>query len=311
MDSDDRGIILHQYDVSPYVRKVKIALAIKRLAWRGCTQPVIAPKPDLVALTGGYRRIPMLQIGADIYCDSDLIIRELDRRFPAPPLGCDGEHAMLFALSPWFGALLTQTAVPIIFSDGRTVDPAFAKDREQVMGGPYVDIPGWTAAAPQAAESLRAQLDWIDRALADGRPWLNGEAPGLLDIFAYPNIGFVREMRIDTTPIDRLDRVTAWEERIRALPERRQGDIAPAEAVDIARAAIPAVAEGVADDEPNRLTAGDRVVVRAVDYGRDPVEGVLLSSSAQHVTIGRNDDRTGAVNVHFPRFGFSVERLSG
>ncbi|MDB5687598.1 MAG: hypothetical protein JWR77_2187 [Rhizorhabdus sp.] len=308
MTAGDQGIILHQYDISPYVRKVKIALAIKGLGWRGCTQPVIAPKPDLVALTGGYRRIPVLQIGADIYCDSDLIIRELDRRFPETPLGCDGPNAMLFALSPWFGALLTQTAVPIIFSDGRTVDPAFAKDREQVMGGPYVDITGWTAAAPHAAESFRAQLDWIDRTLAEGRPWLSGDAPGLLDIFAYPNLGFVREMRIDTAPIDRLDRVTAWEERIEALPEGRLADISTSEAVEVARAATPSTEGRVSADEPAELKAGDRVVVSAVDYGRDPVEGVLVSSSAQHVTIRRTDERAGEVNVHFPRFGFRVER---
>ena len=28
------------------------------------------PKPNLTALTGGYRKTPVLQIGADIYCNS-------------------------------------------------------------------------------------------------------------------------------------------------------------------------------------------------------------------------------------------------
>jgi Glutathione S-transferase, N-terminal domain len=41
------------------------------------------PKPDLTALTGGYRKTPVLQIGADIYCDSQLIMRELERRYPS------------------------------------------------------------------------------------------------------------------------------------------------------------------------------------------------------------------------------------
>src|SRR3546814_12568017 len=89
--------ILHQYDVSPFARKVKMALAIKGVAWRACTQPVIAPKPDLLPLTGGYRRIPILQMGDDLYCASDLILRVLVRRFPAPPLCSDGQPAMTFA----------------------------------------------------------------------------------------------------------------------------------------------------------------------------------------------------------------------
>jgi hypothetical protein len=61
-------------------------LGIKRIAWRACTPPVIAPKQDLVALTGGYRWIPVMQVGANVYCDSQLIIRTLDRMFPEPPL---------------------------------------------------------------------------------------------------------------------------------------------------------------------------------------------------------------------------------
>src|SRR3546814_14155082 len=91
-------------------------------------------------------------MGADLYCDSDLILRVLDRLFPDPPLGCDGAHAMTFALSPWFGQQLTQVAVPISFAGAEAVDPAFAKDREQVMGGPFVDLERWRAEAPHARE---------------------------------------------------------------------------------------------------------------------------------------------------------------
>src|SRR3546814_16373986 len=86
--------------------------------------------------------------------------------------------AMTFALSPWFGQQLTQVAVPISFAGAEAVDPAFAKDREQVMGGPFVDLERWRAEAPHARETLRAQLGWIDAVLSDGRPWLSGDAPG-------------------------------------------------------------------------------------------------------------------------------------
>lgn len=77
-------LILHHYDFSNYAEKVRLALGYKKLAWRGVTIPPVAPKPDLTPLTGGYRRTPVLQIGADIFCDTHLILRELERRKPEP-----------------------------------------------------------------------------------------------------------------------------------------------------------------------------------------------------------------------------------
>ncbi len=58
--------------------------------------------------------------------------------------------------------------------------------------------------------------------------------------------------------------------------------------------------------EPNGLKPGDTVTVMADDYGRDPVSGELVSSSAQHIALKRNDPRVGDVVVHFPRAGFLV-----
>jgi glutathione S-transferase len=85
-------LILHQYEISPFSEKVRVAMAIKGLGWRACNQPSIMPKPELVALTGGYRRIPVLQIGADLYFDSQYIMEELERRFPGEPalFACSG-----------------------------------------------------------------------------------------------------------------------------------------------------------------------------------------------------------------------------
>src|ERR1700687_2733100 len=88
-------IILHHYDTSPYSEKVRLGFGLKGLAWASVELPQIMPKPNLTALTGGYRKTPVLQIGADIYCDSQLIMRELERRHPTPSFypagrGADG-----------------------------------------------------------------------------------------------------------------------------------------------------------------------------------------------------------------------------
>ncbi len=44
---------------------VRVAFGIKGLAWKSVIIPRILPKPDLMPLTGGYRKTPVLQIGAD------------------------------------------------------------------------------------------------------------------------------------------------------------------------------------------------------------------------------------------------------
>jgi glutathione S-transferase len=77
-------IILHHYETSPYSEKVRLGFGLKGLPWASVEIPRIMPKPDLTALTGGYRKTPVLQIGADIYCDSQLIMCELERRHPTP-----------------------------------------------------------------------------------------------------------------------------------------------------------------------------------------------------------------------------------
>ena len=88
-------LILHHYDRSPFSEKVRLIFGLKRLEWRSVVQPMVLPKPALTPLTGGLRRIPVLQIGADVYCDTNLIAAELDRRFPDPPLfGPPAEAAM-------------------------------------------------------------------------------------------------------------------------------------------------------------------------------------------------------------------------
>jgi len=52
--------------MSLFAERIRRILAFKKMAWRSVEQPMMAPKPDLTPLTGGNRRIPVLQIGADV-----------------------------------------------------------------------------------------------------------------------------------------------------------------------------------------------------------------------------------------------------
>ena len=79
-----KTLILHQYDFSNFAEKARLMMGFKGLSWRAVEIPPIAPKPKLTPLTGGYRRTPVLQDGADIWCDTKLIAQELERRRPHP-----------------------------------------------------------------------------------------------------------------------------------------------------------------------------------------------------------------------------------
>jgi glutathione S-transferase len=301
------SIILHQYDLSPFSEKIRVVLGIKRLEWYACDQPVILPKPELIALTGGYRRIPVMQIGADIYCDTQIIVRELERRFPVPSILVGGDHGMGYGVGLWTDRAMFQPAVTLIFGAGeRVVEDAFIKDREALSGRAW-DLAARRQAAPRVAEQLRSQFSWLDEQLSDGRRFLLGNQPGLADASAYYNIAWIR--RVFTTGlaiIDRLPRLIAWEARVRAIGHGTKYEISRDAALDVARDATSTERPATDPEEPNGLKSGDMVSIVADDYGRDPVTGVLVSSSAHHVAIRRQDPRVGDVVVHFPRTGFFV-----
>ena len=300
-------IILHQYDNSPFSEKVRVCLGIKGLAWSAVDQPVIMPKPDLIPLTGGYRKIPVMQIGADIYCDSQLICRELERRFDGPSIFPTGDVGTAQALQQWTDKAVFGAAVALIFGGiGADVPEAFRKDREKMSGRPF-DPAAMAAGIPIMAEQLRAHLTWIDQQLADGRSFLSGEAPGLVDAVAFYNPWFIRNANPRAAgAIDAFERIVAWEGRVKALGHGQRSAMTQAEAIAIAKAASTATPSVVEPGEPNGLKVGDTVTVMADDYGRDPITGTLHAANAHEVAIKRSSDETGEVVTHFPRVGFLV-----
>ena len=92
-------LILHHYPQSPFAEKARLLLGFKGVSWHSVMIPPVMPKPDLTALTGGYRRTPVLQVGADIYCDTALIARRLEQEKAAPALFPEGQEAAAASLA--------------------------------------------------------------------------------------------------------------------------------------------------------------------------------------------------------------------
>jgi glutathione S-transferase len=307
-------IILHHFDRSPFSEKIRVILGYKRIAWRSVRIPQIMPKPDLMPLTGGYRRTPVMQIGADVFCDTQIIIREIERRFPSPTLFPPCAAGVPWGLSSWTDRTLFQNAVNLVFGTlGPKVPQAFVEDRSQLRGAKF-DIDRMRATIPQMRDQLRAQFGWIETQLSDRRKWLLGEF-SLADASAYMNIWYVRSnlaaeedraiAGIDNM-LGTLSHVFAWENRVRAIGHGIREEMSAKEALAIAATATAeTLAENDADD-PNGRKVGDQVRVAPDDYGKVEVHGEIVSLSAQHIAIRRLDERVGEIVVHFPRAGFLV-----
>src|SRR5437899_3695733 len=171
-------LILHHYDASPFSEKIRKIFGLKGLKWRAVEQPSIMPKPDLLPLTGGYRRIPVLQIGADIYCDTQVIVPVLERLHPTPTLYPGGSEGTCQAWNLWADRLLFLPLVATVFAETwHFLPPAVAADRPKMFPGRrFGDLP---TLGPHGRAQGGALLPAVEPQLPDGRPYrLDGE-PGL------------------------------------------------------------------------------------------------------------------------------------
>lgn len=101
-----QNLILHHYPMSPFSEKVRAVLGFKKLVWQSVQVPTVMPKPDLLALTGGYCKTPVLQMGSDIYCDTALISDVLEQLQPSPSLYPEGQKGLARTLAQWADSTL-------------------------------------------------------------------------------------------------------------------------------------------------------------------------------------------------------------
>jgi hypothetical protein len=154
----------------------------------------------------------------------------------------------------------------------------------------------------------RAQAGWIDAALVGGGPFLAGEAAGLADIAAYMNIWFMMSFapHVGEALVADFEAMAPWRQRVKAIGHGRRSEMTPAEALQIAGAAEPAVEIAHDPADPSGLAPGAMVTVAADDYGRDPIAGALVAANRERVVIERQDGALGRLRVHFPRAGYVV-----
>lgn len=297
--------ILHHFEGSPFSEKVRALFGLKRMAWHSVLIPMAMPKPDVTALTGGYRRTPLLQIGADIYCDSALIAEVIDDLQPEPPLVAAAPMAPMVAAwadSTLFWQAIMNTQAPeararIFQGLSPEATQHLREDRTAFTLG--LKRPSPTDAAAQMQSALRSFEETLTR-----QTWLMGAQPSIADFSVYHCLWFITRAGVAETLLAPCPAVRAWYARLLALGHGQRTDIRSTEAI-----AIAASSPGHA---PVQVLPGlgfskaDTVTVAATDYGTNGVTGTLVGLTTDRVTLARRDERAGLVHVHFPRLGFEL-----
>lgn len=295
-------IILHHYPQSPVSEKVRAGLGIKKVTWRSVEIPRLPPKPDLMPLTGGYRRTPVMQIGADIFCDSECILRALDQRVPEPAFYLDTPDIW----DP--GDLFDLIFRLVLVFTGDSMPPGFVEDRGRLYLGPEWNMAEISAQIPEVIRNIRDRFRSLNDVLLADRPFLGGVTPNASDANAYHLVWFLRGRWADGPALlSEMPHLVAWEHRMAHIGHGIWTDMTSHEALEIARDAEPATPALIHDNDPLELTVGQPVTVAPDGDGGDPeVSGTVHFADGDTIAIVRQDDQIGTVCVHFPRAGYRV-----
>ena len=298
-------ILFHHYPLSPFSEKVRRVLAYKQLPWRAVEQPIMAPKPELTPLTGGYRRIPVLQIGADIYCDTALILRVLEQRHPTPACLPAPLAGAVSLLEDWADhRLFMQTVPPTIVRLLDQLPPAFFADRAAMT--PAFTRKSLIAGAPHALSQALISLDRLETQLRQ-TPFVLGDTFTLADAACFHPVWFMQHGGDLFDVVRARPALAAWFDRIAAFGPGMETTMAAGEALAVARAAQPADVLG-GDADPD-YPVGDEVSIVPDDYGLEETRGRVARVSADEIVVLRADPEVGDIAVHYPRAGYRISRV--
>jgi glutathione S-transferase len=306
-------LILHHYPESLFSEKARAMLNARALPWRSVIIPMIMPRPDTIPLTGGYRRTPVLQVGADVYCDTAMIAAYLDDKGTGPTFFPAGSRLAAQTLARWIDIELFWASVTLRFQPSNAgsffanseAAAAFAADRANFSQGATIRQTPLQEALPR----YQVFLDEAQAQLSDGRRYLFGPEWSIADFSAYHVVWFVHGGGAMRELLEAHPAVRAWFQRMSAFGRPIGADMSGADALAAAKDAAPAPVEA-ANDLPD-IALGERVDVAPTDYGVMPTRGALVKCDTAEIVIRRSHERTGEVQVHFPRHGFGVRMAEG
>lgn len=308
--------VLHHYSFSPYAEKIRAMLGFKGIAWKSVQIPPVMPKPDVIALTGGYRKTPILQVGADVYCDTGLIARVLERLAPSPSLFANRDTLAVQASAHFADNSIFGVTVPIAYQPGSGMMKLYLSDATP----DYLANFGKDRAAMRQGGTVRRGPVHECRGLLPGfltkveaqfsASFLFGDQPCVADFSLYNALWPLWKPADTRVLLDPYPKTKRFVERMAAIGHGKFSELSSSDALQIAKSSRPEAVKNAVALETGGIALGEQAQAMPVDSGLDPVTGELLNASADEIVIRRTDPRAGTVQVHFPRFGYQLNKPS-
>lgn len=299
-------LILHHYPMSPFSEKVRVMLGYTQQPWLSALTREMPPRPLMEQLAGGYRKIPVAQIGADIFCDSRTIAAEIAARSGKPELAlenCSAEVQAYVAkvdLDVFFACILAGGSKKLNQKVRQTMSwldiARFFWDRINMGRKASVKIVGLREARPKALEHI-AQVE--QRLQQD---FLFGPQPNHADFSTYHSLWFIRDLG-ESRMINSFPKTIAWMDRMKAFGHGARREIDPQQALEIAKNATP---RPIAAEHRTDPLIGKPVRIAPSDYGQVPSAGTLAGSTPAQWILAREVKGLGTLHVHFPKQGFML-----
>lgn len=297
--------ILYHYPMSPFSEKIRATMGVLDAEWHSVTVPAFPPRSDLSPFIGGYRRIPVLQVGAQFYCDSQLAYDALvERTSELRVLSPEDEHFRQWAETDVFFAVLSaqkpSTVMRFLIRElGVRGFLYFVRDRARMMRVSALNV----LSTADSSNLIERYVAALSERLVD-QAFLSGLSPRYLDVCCYHPLWMAERVNSKAC-LHWPEPVRAWANRMQALGHGSKlstsdGDIEAAIRSDEVDTTDWSLAPG--------WRLGEAVVVSPLDYGLDPSCGQLASLCDKRIVIRRRAPSGASIYLHFPRTGFSVMR---
>ena len=302
-------LILHHYWPSPFAHKIRLALGLINVDWRSVEIPRIPPKPLLMPLTAGYRRTPVLQIGADIYCDTQNIVRVLAEYDVSDQLLPESGRGQILSFTDWIDTCVIDLAVRVVLTSVLdTAPPEFIEDR----GGLYFG-PSWTPRQLKKQFSgivlqLAAHFDSIEKGLASSGSMFNSHL-SYADVSIAFLAWFIRgRWEQGSGFLAQFPNIERIEKDVHASVSERHEDFNPGDALEVAKKSVSAAPRGVKEQVGLQLSEGQHVSIKPQsETSAPPVIGRLRHLDRVRVSIDHSDESVGDVVVHLPIAGYQIQ----
>ena len=302
-------LILHHYWPSPFAHKIRLALGLSGISWKSVEIPRVPPKPLLMPLTAGYRRTPVLQSGADVYCDTQNIVRALTEITDNHQLLPTKLSGKILAFTDWAdGAVFNLAARVVLTSALDTAPPEFIQDRGGLYFGPNWTPEGLKSQLPGVILQLAAHLNSIDSGLSSQGGFMSNDL-SYADVTIAYLAWFIRgrwdkgsDFLQQFVNIERIEREV--HEAVHEVYE----DLPAEDALKIAANSESQSPSGVTEQCGSTLKQGMRVSIKPqAETSDSPVLGRLRYLDRVRVSIDHCGPEVGDVVVHLPIAGYQIQ----